>query len=489
MMPVPTTADVDRLSRLVALRLGRQFGETRPDLLQEMLSDRLSSTRQSAASYLNELETGTNNNELQTLASRLTVTETYFFRHIEQLHAMSAVALPERLAAGKTKLRLLSAGCASGEEAYSLAIVAEHALGAAATVAIDGWDTNPDMIERARRGRYSEWALRQTSKTVRDTSFVQSGRDSEIAARYRDVATFSLRNLLDSSTYLGVEAYDVIFCRNVLMYFSLEQGRTVLAGLASVLAPGGWLFLGHAETARDQSDDFELCSSHGVFYYRKHGGSMASLPPPARPSADPLLPPQAVVEARDWAQLIQDSSARIAVLARPAKPEPAPWRLDDVVDALRNERYGEGLARLDALPETAQGDPQVLELRAVLLTDTGDGAGAEIACRRLLDRDDCHAGAHYLLALGREQAGDLAGARAHDHVAAALSPGFAMPHMHLGLMARKAGDMASARQSFLRAEALLAAEASVRLLLYGGGFGRAALIAVCRNQRSAAGDR
>jgi chemotaxis protein methyltransferase CheR len=116
----------------------------------------------------------------------------------------------------------------------------------------------------------------------------------------------------------------------------------------------------------------------------------------------------------------------------------------------------------------------------VLQTHAGRLAEAEAACRDLLAQDELNAGAHYLLALCREGLGDRAGAVEHDQVAVYLDPGFAMPHLHLGILARRVGEKATARRELARALALLAGEDSARLLLFGAGFSREALGALCR---------
>jgi chemotaxis protein methyltransferase CheR len=150
------------------------------------------------------------------------------------------------------------------------------------------------------------------------------------------------------------------------------------------------------------------------------------------------------------------------------------------LDLLRSERYGEALERLDDLPATSARDPDVLLLRASLLTHCGDLARAEALCSDLMLIDELSAGAHYLFALCREGRGDASGAIDHDQIAAYLDDGFAMPRLHLGLMARRAGNREDAKRELERAVQLLAGEDASRLLLFGGGFGREGLIALCR---------
>jgi chemotaxis protein methyltransferase CheR len=161
-------------------------------------------------------------------------------------------------------------------------------------------------------------------------------------------------------------------------------------------------------------------------------------------------------------------------------PASRAWDLGLVLEAMRQERFAEALELLGALPPGAAEEPDALLLRAVLLTNGGRREEAERACARLLALDELNAGAHYVMALCREHAGDPRGASEHDQAAAYLDPGFAMPHVHLGLAARRAGDAEGAARELGRAVALLAQEDAARLLLFGGGFTRDTLLQLCR---------
>jgi chemotaxis protein methyltransferase CheR len=123
----------------------------------------------------------------------------------------------------------------------------------------------------------------------------------------------------------------------------------------------------------------------------------------------------------------------------------------------------------------------------VLLTNSGHLPEAERVCAQMLSADELHAGAHYLMALCRESAGDTGAAIEHGQAAAYLDATFAMPHLHLGLLARRAGDLPLARSELSRALGLLAREEAARILLFGGGFGREALAALCRSELRASG--
>ena len=156
---------------------------------------------------------------------------------------------------------------------------------------------------------------------------------------------------------------------------------------------------------------------------------------------------------------------------------------------MQAEHFADALDLVEALPSEALTDPAVLLLHAVLLTHGGLLDKAQGTCRQLLEADGLNSGAHYVLALCREAMGDPVGAVDHDRMAAYLDPRFAMPRLHLALIARRARDLDEMRRELTQAIALLEGEDASRLLLFGGGFGREALIALCQAELAVGGEK
>ena len=262
-----------RFRSWIAGRLGLHFDDGKLDFLADVLSRRAHASGREPIRYLDRLESADPEPELRSLAPELTVPETYFFRHMEQFRAFSEVALVEaaRRSGGVTPLRILSAGCASGEEPYSLAMsVHERGIDLPRGASIRAVDINADMLEKARRGIYSSWSLRETPPDMQRRWFHGSGRDFELDGAIRAAVSFREANLAqDHSDLWTALSYDVIFCRNVLMYFTPEAAQALVARLTRALVPGGHLFLGHAETLRGLSSSYHLCHTHGTFYYQR----------------------------------------------------------------------------------------------------------------------------------------------------------------------------------------------------------------------------
>lgn len=449
--------------------------------------------------------------ELLALASEITVGETYFFREATQIDALIEAALPERARAGAPGrgIRILSAGCASGEEAYSLALaIGDRAPAVADRVAIHGIDLSAAAIGHARRGVYAPWALRAVPAEVRDRCFHPAGGGFRLKDEHRAQVTFEQRNLLDDPALWAPSSFDVIFCRNVTIYFSERALRAAVARFSAALAPGGFLFLGHAETLRGLSDEFELRFTQGAVYHRRKGPSESRTRPaaPAKPDS--------------WIEAIRRASERVAELTRragepdgsgapaqlppldprphlaaaaapqpPSRDPPPAAAPGHALEPLRRlvaaERFEEGLARLRAMPEEASATSDARLLEALMLSGLGRIDEVERVCGRLVVATGGHAGAHYLLGLCREHARDSARAADHYREAVRIDPAFAMAHVRAGLLARSTGDHLGARLELRQARARLDAASAEHLLLFGGGFSREVLQGLCRTDRVA----
>jgi chemotaxis protein methyltransferase CheR len=496
-----TLHHIERFRAAISRQIGLRFDQGRHGFLNDILRRRLTERGCSQDAYLWELEREPSKDEYALLAQELTVGETYFFRNNEQFRALADVVIPQRIRAARPRkvLRLLSAGCSSGEEAYSMAITVNEVVADPSwTVAIRGVDLNPVALEKASRARYSAWALRETPTNLRTTWFHMDGREMVLDDAVRSAVTFAAANLASEDSDLWpVARYDVIFCRNVLMYFDPEQMSAVIERIARALMPGGFLFLGHAETLRGVSDRFILCHTHETFYYQLGEGADADTGRVVRilPNAFPTAPSRPGQDVA-WVDAIRIASERVATLVPlpdaiggAVQPRPIPFDVAPALELLRQEKFTEALNLIRLGLQASARDRDVLLLEAILLVLSGQLEAADEAASRLLLIDEQSSGAHYVLALCREHAGLCERAAEHHRAAAALEPTFAMPRLHLGLLARRVGDHETARREFDRALALLEREEQGRLLLYGGGFNRETLMGLCQSASTECGGR
>ncbi len=512
-MKLPITGVLlDDFRRLLDARLGLNFDESRSGQLSEVFTARLAATGYDAQSYLGYLESVRAEGEWTEVAQNVTIGETYFFRHAQQFEAFREIlsSAPGREPGWP---RVLSAGCASGEEAYSIAIMAREIV-PDRKPSIVAVDVNRASLDRAKAGCYSPWSLRETPEPVARRWFRSKGRDFVLDPAIRGDVSFRIANLAsDDLTVFGFERYDVIFCRNVLMYFSTEACRQAVQRLTRALAPGGFLFMGSAETLRGISQDYDLCQTRDAFYYQVKSPERRGLRSDAR-AAD-----WQSAAGQDWVLAIGRAAARVAQLSagKPSAPSAcvsgetfgaacpavvapalAPHGSLDVHPAVRSdlresfaflerEQFSRALGAVRALPAHAEEDPDVLLIEGMLLASDGKFVEAERVSRRLLELDGLNAGAHYVLGLCDAGGGMLEPAVRHHRVAAYLDPEFAMPHLQLGLLLQRTGEAREAELALRHARALLERENAARLLMFGGGFKRAALLEICSAELSRLG--
>jgi chemotaxis protein methyltransferase CheR len=482
---------VDRFARLVAERLGLHGDERLRPMLAEMLRRRGGAHEAAQSAWLAELaEQPEQAAAWLSLAPELTITETSFLRYREQFQAFAERAVPaclDQLPPGQP-LRILSAGCASGDEAYSLAMcLFERWPQMAERAVLQAVDINAAALDKARAARYSPWALRQLPAAWRERWFHAGPQGFTLDPSVREAVRFEQRNLVAEDKQLWArQAWDIVFCRNVMMYFAPPQMAALVRRIEQALVPGGFLFLGDAETLRGLGSGLRPQQSHGCFYYQRPLGrpaATASPPvPPALPAEPAPMPPP-----RPAASTAAPHDERITEAKPSSVPSaPSPAGLAPVLEAMHAERFELALQLLESLPRAMADAPPALLLRAASLAHTGALRAAEQCCSRLLQENVELAGAHHVLALCRDAAGRTAEAMAQDRVATGLDPAFAMPHLHLGLLARRTGDTATARRELAIASELLEHEDPTRLLLFGGGFERHALIALCRAELASA---
>ena len=271
-----TTAGVARFRTLLAENLGWTFHDKDAPQLARVLVRRADATRLDRGEYLSRLGAGDWESELSTLAEELTINETYFFRHGEQFRVLADEVLPERVRARDAQrvLRLLSVGCSSGEEAYTLAIVARQVQPDPDwIVSVLGLDASPAVLRRAQTARYSAWSLRETPDAVRERWFRSHDGEYEVDARIRSAVRFRLHNVAsDDEDLWRPGQYDVVFCRNLLIYFDELSMRQAAENLFGALRPGGYLFLGHSESMSRISSIFTpRRTAEGIVYQRPAG--------------------------------------------------------------------------------------------------------------------------------------------------------------------------------------------------------------------------
>jgi chemotaxis protein methyltransferase CheR len=212
------------------------------------------------------------------MVTHLTNNETYFYREAPQLHVFAEIVLREikdaKSGGANRTLRVLSAGCSTGEEAYTLAMMIYDSgqFFWNWDVQVIGMDVDQVALEKARRAIYHHNSFRSLSPAVKERHFVPAvGAAGQVKEPIRRLVSFRAGNIVDPASYMGLPALDVIFCRNVLIYFSDVMILKVVRLFHDALVPGGYLFLGHAESLSRITDLFTPIRFQGAMIYRKEG--------------------------------------------------------------------------------------------------------------------------------------------------------------------------------------------------------------------------
>jgi chemotaxis protein methyltransferase CheR len=274
---IPLPDDIFRLLRdFIHGYCGIYFDDSSKFLLERRLTRRLEQRQlRSFEEYYHFLRYDRKREEeLAVLVDNLTTNETYFFRESPQLRAFSEEILPElrEALADRKVIRIWSAGCSTGEEPYTIAILLLESgdWWRDWQVEILGSDINQRVLHTARKGVYKRSAHRVTSPEMLAKYFIEEEKGNyRIADRVRELVSFSYLNLLDPYKTSLISNMDIIFCRNVIIYFDKEAKKKVIESFYEKLRKGGYLLLGHSESLINISNAFALRTLKNDMVYQK----------------------------------------------------------------------------------------------------------------------------------------------------------------------------------------------------------------------------
>ena len=457
----------EQLRLLAEAETGMDLAGTRFARLQEALRKVVPLRTTSADLNRTLTQTDTRARLLERLTGQLTIGESFFFRNENHFRALREQVVPEilRTNAEQRQIRMWTAGCAGGEEPYSLAILLDMMLGPQASwnVSILGTDLNPEFLVRAREACYRAWSFRQTNVHQNANYFTREGDSFRLVSRVRDWVRFAYLNLVKDvypSPMTGTLGLDLILFRNVAIYLKPEVTRAIIQRFHQALRPGGWLLLGETEVSAIPTDGFTVRRFDQATLHQKTCDStafMETLTPSALPvlataGAKPDIAIPGVPSLPDWVPL---PTRRTSPLDRsqprgPASPVPSTMALaqssawqqierclsqrdftgaETLIERLSNKsdranvrlRYVRALtaaaeiSRARRMLETClREEPLLIEaqlLKASFAEEAGELEVAEQACRRALYIDRNCPMAHFHLALVQQQTGDLPGAQ------------------------------------------------------------------------------
>lgn len=481
-------ADYLRFSALVHARSGLEIPLVRrPDLERAVAQAMAELSISTPEALFNHLRSGeTSSVTLETLIARVTVGETHFFRNRPQFEALEWQVLPKIIEKRRPirQLRLWSAGCATGEEPYSLAILLMRLLPDIAdwNVLILATDINRMAIEKAQRGIYSSWSFREVPTGIQENYFTQGKDGFEIKSSVRNRVTFAYLNLVEDnypSILTNTQSMDLILCRNVLIYFDEATNRKVVERFYACLDDTGWLVVGHAEPSQAVFHQFTARNFPGAILYQKPEVEITALessqpvvpapfsfdfsPRPETPVI-PILPTRPVVNPS-----VPAAPAPVHPVGHLHKLPPPPPEIQSAMVLYEVGRLEEALQQLTA---QAQANPNVIwppYLIAKLYANRREFKNAEPWIDRVLVLEPLMAPAHYLRGLILQELGRLEQSLTAFRACVYADPQFLLGHFSLARLLGRLGQPTRALKALQNLEELLVGQKRETLVPDGDG--------------------
>ena len=272
-----STDHFDKLAQQIYQRLGLHFEDKKTYFLQKRVEKRMEALGfQDPQEYVFLLcFADPEGKEMQALANLITTNETYMFREYEQLEAFANCCLPEVLSAkqtrGEQRLRIWSAGCSSGEEAYTLAMILQEVFPQSQywDCEIMATDIDENMLAHARRARYWSRSVRDVPAQYIEKYLIKEGESYLVRPKTASLVRFAHLNLHDRMAMRAMRDFDFVFCRNVLIYFDDHSRKAAVDNFYNSLNRGGYIFLGHSESVGRISSAFKLKRVEDHLVYAK----------------------------------------------------------------------------------------------------------------------------------------------------------------------------------------------------------------------------
>ncbi|MDQ1695199.1 MAG: chemotaxis protein methyltransferase CheR [Frankiaceae bacterium] len=454
-------AEFAAFAQLLRDTAGLAFDLSRREALAFCVNERMrASGCTDVGAYLALLTGPAGDAERQALLDEVTIPETHFFRNPPQIRALRKHVLPEllRQAAGTKRLRIWSAGCSTGEEPYTIAMLLRELLPVSSgwDIRIIATDISTRALGAAEAARYAERAFVMTEPLDQQRFFyLDTDRGGYVVRdEVRELVEFRHHNLVTDAPPFEAGELDLVLCRNVTIYFDRTTTKRLMQRLHGCLRDGGYLFLGHAETLWQISDDFSLVPLGDAFVYRRgEPASERRAVLPDRRTEDELRPTRAdrrrgPINRRD---VVDDVMADSATPSPPVRPMLA------VRTAVAQGKYAEAA---DLAAEIVTATPLRSEahyLHGLALGNLGRDGEALVVLRKAVYLDPEDGFAHFLLGGCLERQGEhLAAARSYRAAASTLG------HRPFDAVAPELGGRSVAELSALCHELALRAEGTVR---------------------------
>lgn len=455
-----------KLKKYIIIHTGLHYYDQKDEQLKEKLLSRI--TKLKLKDYGNYydylLEDLDGKQELDRLITQLTIGETYFFRNKEIFKILKETIFPALIYKNRDikRIRIWSAGCSTGEEPYSLAIMLKRDfINFTKDWQIDiiGTDINRNFLAAAMTGKYKKWSFRQVDEDIQKNCFSKEGDSWAIKPEYKDYVNFEYHNLIKNqfpSLITNIMAFDLILCRNVMIYFNYDVQKKLIQKFRNVLLPEGWLIVGHSEHNTYLYSNFQSITTPKAIVYRK----VENLSPrPATSFQSEISLPA------DTKNLIDEDEKQNPSPQKSGLPEYTPWDPESFTTQVNN------LGKTDKkspVPNTGQTNGETIippdktekqnNYTASMIAGylkKGKWKQAKELCKKLFDTDKFNPYTYFYYALIEEQEGRSDEAEKYLKKSIYLDRKFILGHYHIALIFQKKKNIIDAKKSLRNALELL----------------------------------
>lgn len=468
MQAEPAKMDLTPFAKIVKDRCGLVLGADKTDILARAIVSRMSSRNiDTHTRYYESLLV--NLEEIRQLAELLTVNETYFFREISHYDVFVNRLLPEILERKKgknSKIKLLSAGCSSGEEPYSLAMALseKYGLDILKMVNIIGCDINQSVIVKARQGIYGNYSFRNVNNHIRNKYFKPTAGllQYKINEHIKNSVDFQLVNLLSHSYPKQIHNIDIIFYRNVSIYFKPDIQAYIFKKLADTLGEHGYIFTSATETMLHNIGILPLIECEGIFLYGKKINKTTSknrLPLPSlatQTSESPLIIREKILKTiKSETPSHQDIKQVQRTSQDGQKQITSQELLNHASNAIKDKKYLEALSYIETLIKRDNSLANAYSLKANILFHLGRMEEARSVSHEVLRQDEWNLECTMFLGMISRIEGKYDDALKQFKTAIYTQPSCWLAHFYLGEIYSLTGARSDARREYNVAKKLM----------------------------------
>ncbi len=468
---------------------GISFDINRAYLMEQGLNMRMKSWGLSSYEgyYSLLVKDSAGNRELSRLIELLTVGETYFFRNQNLFTALTDYMIPSVMK-HKNHVNILSAACATGEEPYSIIMQCREHF-PFLLINVTGADINNTFLQSAKKGVYSKHSMRKISDLYLKKYFKEEKGSFFLDPGIIESVKFINGNLNDPDFYRGLPLFDIIFCRNVLIYFPLPVYKQTIMNMKSILSDRGFLILGESETLHGISDDFSTEEYNNTFFYTpKSTPSVAGQNPGKLQFRSPGVKAFQKSDSSRFADSLSNTDTLTVTKEKVCnnRDDRAKERIDihteyrAALQCIGEDKTEEALNRINLILAQSPDNKEAIVTSALLEAGKGNIERALQLCNRCLEIDEFYTLAFYLTGLIKEASGNAKEAKRAYEAAVFLKRNCALSHFKLGQINSRLNNHKEAVKRYKNTLSYLTAYDDLTFEIFSGGFSKDTISKICK---------